>query len=749
MLLGAKLRRMLWRVRRFLQSVWTLGVMLGAGYAIGIDFFPDLRQSQPGLGPVLVACMLATLLLGKLLARLRTFETGSLAGLPPHAEDARTLKSDLELGAALLVATYVTLESTGGLRSPIQPLVYLTVAFVVTFHRTVVGLALVLFAAALEIALHHGFLIHHGEGVSAEATRLLVSHLLFIGFAALAHFVFLQSEILRQRREHRAAIQREIRNLREEARDFRLISSSLAADPSVRSRAVDEERLAIGAVETIHETLFYTLELLKKSLSLHTCVLLWLDDSGELLKIKELVTDSDCVTNVPLPADAGALGTVVKNRLLVNLRDPKRSHLPYYSGPDQDLIGAFLGVPVMEDGHLRGVVCADRAPDQNGALRPFNETDEALLLGAARQMLRSIQSERVFAAVERAKYEHERFFTALSRLNRALTPEDVCAMTFEAAREIVDFDLGAITLFDKATRRHTVVSTVGDTPRGLTDLSFGENAGIISMVVKNKHFLPAGGEIRDKDSPVFTKKIKLQGMESLLVLPLICADEAIGSFAVASRRMRSFPKDKRDMLTVIANHVAVSVMNAQMYGRMQEMATTDGLTGLHNHRTFQEKLVDMLARADRTGGKQALILTDIDHFKKVNDTHGHPVGDQVLRGVADVVKSCVRKVDIAARYGGEEFAIVLEGTDLAGARMLAERIRAEVQKQVFTSTHGQFEVTLSLGIAVYPDDASKETGGGKALIADADQALYHAKHHGRNRACAFVDIEPSRKLKAL
>src|SRR5204862_2914188 len=141
-----------------------------------------------------------------------------------------------------------------------------------------------------------------------------------------------------------------------------------------------------------------------------------------------------------------------------------------------------------------------------------------------------------------------------------------------------------------------------------------------------------------------------------------------------------------------------------MYGRMEQMATTDGLTGLVNHRTFQERFVESLARAERNKAPRALLLTDVDHFKKVNDTYGHPTGDEVLRGVAQVVRDCVRKVDVAARYGGEEFAIVLEGTDREGARQLAERIRSEVEKQQFQSQKGPFGCTLSLGIAVYPDD---------------------------------------------
>jgi diguanylate cyclase (GGDEF)-like protein len=726
-LLGVRLRRLLWRLKRLVVDAWGAAMTAGAAALVARGYFPDVRTRDAEAGPVVAACALGLLIIARLVSRLRT----------PPFDERRSSKSDLELGAAMVVATYVTLEMTGSLRSPLHPLVYALVAFLATFHRKAVALPLIGMTFGLEYLLYRA--ATHGLP-DPHAQELMLSHAAFIGFYALVHLVFLQAEVMRQRREHRTTIQREIRSLREEARDFRLISSSLSADPKTSNRALDEERLAIGAVETIHLSLFYTLELLKKSLDLHTCMLLWLDDSGEKLKIKEAVTDAEGIVKVPIPADAGALGTVVKNRILVNLKDPKRSHLPYYSGPivDGD-IASFLGVPVMEDGHLRGVLCADRFGG-----RPFDERDELLLQGAAAQMLRALQSERVFAAVERAKYEHERFFAALAQLNRALGVDAVCATTFEACKEICDYDFAAITLIDPGTRKHTVLSAVGEVPKGLPGMSV-DRAGLASMVVKNKHFLPAGGEVRDKDSFVYGKKVRLGGMESLLVVPLICADTAVGSFTVAARRARAFGKDKREMLVVIANHVAVSLANAQMYGRMETMATTDGLTGLVNHRTFQERIAEMLARAERSQGRQALLLTDIDHFKKVNDTYGHPVGDEVLRGVAQVVRDCVRKVDVAARYGGEEFAIVLEGTDLAGARMLAERIRSEVQKQVFPSEKGSFSCTLSLGIAVYPDDGKD----GKALIAHADQALYHAKHNGRNRAVAFVDVGSSTKLKAV
>ena len=187
-----------------------------------------------------------------------------------------------------------------------------------------------------------------------------------------------------------------------------------------------------------------------------------------------------------------------------------------------------------------------------------------------------------------------------------------------------------------------MLALLGEGADGLRGLTFKDNASLVAMVVKNKHYLPAGGELRDRSIPVYSRRIKLKGVESLLVQPLICADEAIGTFTLASRRPHAFGKDAREMLGVIANQVAVSLENAKMYKQMETMATTDGLTGLLNHRTFQVRLADLLGRSERHGLKLAIILTDIDHFKKVNDTYGHPVGDEVLRRVAKVLGDSVQ-----------------------------------------------------------------------------------------------------------
>jgi diguanylate cyclase (GGDEF)-like protein len=723
-----RLAFLLGRLSRALAGTTCAALACGV---IAAGLVPDLSTGRPdALGATSLA-LVAIVLLQAIATRVRfrpatarVLRASALARLGP------TL-ADLEVGLALLAAVYAGVALTGGAASPLRPLVYLYVAFAATFQARASVVAVLGAAIALEAAM-------------SPSWRVLAQHAGLLAAAAAAHALFLRGLMRRLIGDHRRRLDEEVRAMRDEAREFRLIAAALGAESRApRSREEEERKLAEGAVETIHASMFYTLELLKKSLDLNTCVLLWLDDGGEHLKIKELVTDSDCVVETALPAHAGALGAIVRDRLVLSLEHPKRGHVPYYAGPEE--VGAFLGTPVIEDGHLRGVLCADR---KRG--RPFSAADEALMAGASQQILRAIQSERVFSAVERSKYEHERFYRASALLGRALTLEQVMDTAFDAAREIVEFDLASVALFDKEHKKHRVhrvrVAAEADDivdVSALEGLEWRENSGLASMVVKNKHYLPAGGELRDQETPVFTRKVKLKGIESLVVLPLVCADEAIGTFTLASRQRNAFGKDAREMLGVIGNQVAVSLENAKMYRQMERLATTDGLTGLTNHRTFQEKLADLLGRCQRHGLKMSLILTDIDHFKKVNDTYGHPVGDQVLRGVAKLVGEMVRKIDVVARYGGEEFAILMEGTDAEGALILAERIREEVKKLEFSSERGTFSVTLSLGLADFPDDAPDK----EALVERADQALYHAKHGGRDRSVTFRAFTAARAAR--
>ncbi len=165
--------------------------------------------------------------------------------------------------------------------------------------------------------------------------------------------------------------------------------------------------------------------------------------------------------------------------------------------------------------------------------------------------------------------------------------------------------------------------------------------------------------------------------------------------------------------------------------RLERLALTDGLTQIHNRRHFQIRLAEEFRRAQRYDNPLALILADIDHFKAVNDTSGHVVGDQVLRKVAGCFQGCIRDTDTVARWGGEEFAVVLPQTHLAGALTVAERIRRDVSA-LRLGPADSVSVTASLGVSSYPAAHVHTT---EELVRSADEALYRAKRDGRNRVC--------------
>jgi diguanylate cyclase (GGDEF)-like protein len=348
-------------------------------------------------------------------------------------------------------------------------------------------------------------------------------------------------------------------------------------------------------------------------------------------------------------------------------------------------------------------------------------------------VIRIVQSERVFQAVERSKHEHERFYKASSALNRALTLAEVYDAAIEGARGVCEFDLALIATFDARDGTHVITRAVGESAEELTGVSHRDPSSLASMVVKNKLALPAAGEWgRDEEMYVFDPGSRMKKFESLYMLPLLVKDEVVGTFAVAARRPGAFPGDRREMLGVIANQVAISLQNGRMYEMLEEQATTDGLTGLVNHRTFQERCSAMLGRADRHKFKVSLILTDIDHFKKINDSYGHPVGDQVLGRVASILKASARKIDIVARYGGEEFAIVLYEADRSHVQETSRRIQTEIEALGIVhaaSPAASKRLTVSVGAAcIVPKSGRTQYG----FIQLADEALYDAKECGRN-----------------
>ena len=188
----------------------------------------------------------------------------------------------------------------------------------------------------------------------------------------------------------------------------------------------------------------------------------------------------------------------------------------------------------------------------------------------------------------------------------------------------------------------------------------------------------------------------------------------------------------------IASSFAFLLMHKERADReAYELATTDSLTGVYNRRTFKELAEPLLSRARRTRTPVSLLLLDLDHFKRVNDTHGHLAGDEVLAGFARLARLCLRKEDLLARFGGEEFVVLLPGTSEAAAVALAERIREEIADTPMHTGASDVSVTVSVGLA---GESGERLPTLEALLARADEALYAAKAQGRN--CVVASALP-------
>jgi diguanylate cyclase (GGDEF)-like protein len=224
------------------------------------------------------------------------------------------------------------------------------------------------------------------------------------------------------------------------------------------------------------------------------------------------------------------------------------------------------------------------------------------------------------------------------------------------------------------------------------------------------------------------------GGSSALAAPLSATEGGDRVLAIVSvaRADRSFTAEERELFFYLTSQAAVSVENVDLHETVQRQAVTDELTGLFNHRRFQEVMDAEVERARRYDAEMGLIMLDIDNFKRVNDTYGHMQGDEVLRAVARVLRQSAREIDEPARYGGEEMAVALPQTDLDGAYRFAERVRERIEalELPLLDGDGVLKVTASFGAASLASSPQSDKEG---LVAAADAALYRAKRSGKNR----------------
>ncbi|HDQ14201.1 MAG TPA: sensor domain-containing diguanylate cyclase, partial [Sediminispirochaeta sp.] len=238
-------------------------------------------------------------------------------------------------------------------------------------------------------------------------------------------------------------------------------------------------------------------------------------------------------------------------------------------------------------------------------------------------------------------------------------------------------------------------------------------------------------ELRDRFSGEENFKI-IESLQPSLLVPLIAKSQIMGLLVLGERiQQENYSLEEKRYLTDIAHFAANAIHNAVLF----EMSTTDLMTHLKQRHYFFEILDKRIVQAVTKGTKISLIMLDIDHFKQINDSYGHQVGDEILKSISATIRSGLRQEDIGARYGGEEFVILLHESDEQQAYEVAERLRQTIEKQKHPQARS---VSVSMGIAQYDPELDS---GPDDFIGRADNALYFSKEHGRNRSCRASRVQ--------
>lgn len=466
------------------------------------------------------------------------------------------------------------------------------------------------------------------------------------------------------------------------------------------------------------------LQLLCHNLHLTTAILVTASKNNETLDLRASYSEEELEFAHSFPAESGIFISLRQGRKEIagQPSTPLFQGLPYY--PHGHAVGSFFALALDKISATcpSGYLCVDRSKADS-----WTEKEKELLRSAARKISLDIFLALQLADIDRDKKATNQVCLALQELNGVLGLEEAFRATENAVRSLTGADFVAITLKDKGN--HTIVLARGPGAANLEGSNVSEDTCLVNQALKLQRTMPPRPEYNGP-APIFCQEIPVAGFDSLLILPLIIKqEEGIGTLIVAGRSPGLFSKERQNILEVIAAQIATKIDLGRAHEKVYQLATTDGLTGLANHRTFQNALTNMAERANRMGTGVALLLCDIDHFKNVNDTHGHPFGDEALREVAKVLGDSVRAIDLAARYGGEEFTVLLENTDQHGALLLAERIRGQIEALRLMCGTTPVPLTMSIGIALYPTHSPDPA----SIIAKADQALYVAKEGGRNQ----------------
>ena len=471
-------------------------------------------------------------------------------------------------------------------------------------------------------------------------------------------------------------------------------------------------------------------EVAREATSAHSVLYFDLDRQREQAHLRVGRGPETLLPDCAVPLGADPFSFLVQRDQTFYATDFKRLlwELPWYRG--QVKVGSLVAVPVKVGEVTAGALVADQLE-----IQAFTGGEPQLLAGFAGLAGEAIARVRASLGREELDAEFKAVYPISQRLATLSREGEVYELLMRSARHVAGLDGAAVVVTDELDTRYVVEAGFGWTAEYLTRAVALDERTWAAWVLRSAEeaYLLDHLAGHETPMPVLVLDESAGRPGSLLAVPLRARNRTLGALLLTGPQ-GAFDASSKRVLEILANQAAATLCLIKDRERQRQLAVRDGLTGLYNRRAFNELLASAIANEDRRGGdgRLGLVLLDIDHFKKLNDTYGHPAGDAALRSLARLLSQHLRKGDQAARYGGEEFVVILPGSDEDRSTQAAERLRVALSKHRFVHEGARIALSASFGVAVWPGDGKEP----ETLLAATDRALYAAKQSGRNRVCA-------------
>lgn len=485
-----------------------------------------------------------------------------------------------------------------------------------------------------------------------------------------------------------------------------------------------KEILPIEDIKEEHRAPSFSL-LLNQLLAIYRTMLsadgvVYLRKAGEGLEAVAASPGTDFNTS-SIPLTEGLYGIVVseEKEVIAEVVQPQAlRHLKNISEPS-----SILYYPILRRGEVLGIIAAHR-----NSSAPFSEKDALSIKRGAR----FLDEMEIFAARQR-KLEYlrirwEKTEFGIREMLKEKDPTDMAGAIVRTVADILPLKQAFIVIQSSLYNYGSLV-THGFPPPDLETIE--PNTWVYWLFTHNEDFVFLSREVvKDTKMSILFSKEKFSEDKIVLLQKLKSGEHTLGIAGMIGSNKEPFSEEDKAAAQLFLKESSALLELSLLNISLQELAVKDALTTLYNKRYFIERFRQEFLRSQRTNEPVCLMMIDIDHFKNINDTHGHPTGDAVLKEVALRIKTNVREMDIVSRYGGEEFVVILPSCKLQDAFDIGERIRKEVASKPVSVNKVDIPVTVSAGISSYPESSSSE----KQLLQSADEALlYQAKKGGRNR----------------